>query len=399
MKLKPPSKIIFGGIGLILAIPALLLLIKQKIGDVRPAILPPSRNIAETNTPNQPQQPGSALDFPLKVPAGFEIGIFAKDLGSARDLEYSPGGVLLVSSPSTGTVYALPDRNNDGKADEVKPVITNLNSPHGLAFHNGKLFIAESTQLARYNWDENNLKATFDKTLMNLPTGNHSAHTIIFDKTGRLFVKIGSSCNVCVEDRGLIKVTDQNGNNPKTYATGLRNAPFMVFNPKTDDLWVTEMGRDYLGDNLPPDEINIVKEGKNYGWPYCYGNKVHDDNFDKRPIGANFCGQTEAPIFEIPAHNAPLGLAFIESSQFPSEWQGDLLVALHGSWNSSVLVGYKVVHLKVNGNTITDSDDFITGFLSGSSALGRPVDLLFDKNGSLYLSDDKAGVIYKIVKK
>ncbi|MFI5205702.1 MAG: PQQ-dependent sugar dehydrogenase, partial [Candidatus Paceibacterales bacterium] len=175
--------------------------------------------------------------------------------------------------------------------------------------------------------------------------------------------------------------------------------PFIQFNPKTGELWGTEMGRDYLGDNIPPDEINIIREGVNYGWPNCYGDRVADTSFNQDAT----CQFTQSPIYQIPAHSAPLGLTFINSSQFPADWQGDLLVAYHGSWNRTLPTGYKVIHMKVNGNTISGVSDFLTGFIgvgakSGADALGRPVDLTFDKSGNLFLSDDKTGDVYIIQK-
>lgn len=164
-------------------------------------------------------------------------------------------------------------------------------------------------------------------------------------------------------------------------------------------MWGTENSRDWLGDNAPPDGINIIRDGKNYGWPVCYGNKFHDKNFDPKGEQATYCADTLAPIFEIQSHSAPLGLTFINSKQFPDSQQGDLLVAYHGSWNRTEPTGYKVVRLVVEGNQITKQEDFLTGFLQGSDASGRPVDLEFDKTGSLYISDDKANAVYKIVKK
>ena len=156
------------------------------------------------------------------------------------------------------------------------------------------------------------------------------------------------------------------------------------------------MGRDNLGDNLPPDEINIIRKGQDYGWPKCYGNKVHDTSFDR--IGFDPCADTQSPIYKIPAHSAPLGLAFIDSSQFPSDWKNDLLVAYHGSWNRSVPTGYKIVHMKVQGNGIIKAEDFLTGFIQEGIVVGRPVDLLFDNQGNLFISDDKGGFIYMVQK-
>lgn len=339
-------------------------LLKTRVGDIRPAVLPPKSESLKMQN----------------------LSVFAQNLGGVRDLEFSPQGTLLASVPSQGKVIALVKKNGTAQIQEI---LTNLNSPHGIAFYNNQLFVAEETQVVRYNWNEQNLTASQDKVLFDLPPrGNHFTRSLVFDKEGKLYVSVGSTCNVCNErdERyASVLISDKEGNNPRVFAKGLRNAVFLTLNPKSGDVWVTEMGRDFLGDNLPPDEINILKEG-DYGWPNCYGNKVPDRNFNPSAD----CSNTEGPIFEIPAHSAPLGLTF--------DPQGDLLVAYHGSWNRSVPDGYKVVKMTVEGDTITKAEDFITGFINGSQAIGRPVDLIFDKEGNLYMSDDKAGVVYLIPK-
>ena len=410
--------------------------IKQRVGDIRPAIFPSAQNITNIIENNQRVSPkpsetvttkvGDNPQFPLKLPAGFRIGIFAKNLGKPRDLEFSPAGTLLASIPEQGKVFVLPDSNNDGQADEVKTLLSGLNKPHGLAFYpfdsaqgrQDKLFVAELTRVVRYTWNETNLTATQDKVLFSLPPslGGHNTRSLVFNRKGQLFVTIGSTCNVCRELNdwyAAVIVSDADGNNPRVFAKGLRNSVFLTVNPKTNEVWAGDMGRDYLGDNLPPEEINILRDGRDYGWPICYGNKIHDSNFDPSPPAGRSgqaCANTEAPIFEYQAHSAPLGLTFINSPQFPADWQGDLLISYHGSWNRSVPTGYKIVHLKVNENTITGAEDFLTGFLparnvthsvageQGSEALGRPVDVIFDIAGSLYISDDKAGAVYKVIR-
>lgn len=343
---------------------------------------------------------GDIPGFPLTLLEGYTIRVFAEGLNGPRVLAFSPGGTLLVSTPSRNQVIALPDINRKGKAQTKKVVVNGENNVHGVAFYGNKLFVAGTDRVVRYNWEENGLQASLDKVLFSLPkNNNHNRRTIAFDSTGRLYVSVGSTCNVCYENderSGTIIVSDTEGDNPKVFAKGLRNAAFIKSNPETGELWGTEMGRDYLGDNLPPDEINIIKEGKNYGWPVCFGNKVHDTDFDASAVDP--CSGTEPPIFEIPAHSAPLGLTFINSPQFPADWQGDLLVAYHGSWNRTAPTGYKVVHLKVDENRITQAEDFLTGFLHEESILGRPVDLLFDSYGNLYISDDKSGSVYIVQK-
>jgi len=363
-----------------------------------------SQNSTSENSASYKISSGVVPNISLQLPTNYVVHVFASGLGSPRVLQFSPNGTLLVTNPAGNNVYALPDKNNDGVTDEEKVVISGENHVHGLAFFDGKLYIADVDKVVRYNFDESNLTATLDKVLFALPGNNdHNNRTLTFNSSGFMFVTVGSTCNVCretPEQGGSVWVSNANGDNPKIFASGLRNAAFTAINPATNELWGSEMGRDYLGDNTPPDEINIIKEGQNFGWPNCYADKIHDTNFDKS--SNNPCNSTTSPIYQIPAHSAPLGITFINSSQFPADWQGDLLVALHGSWNRSTAIGYKVVHLNVSGNTILGSDDFLTGFLQGStkdSSLGRPVDMAFDKSGNLYLSDDKAGNIYIIQKK
>lgn len=343
---------------------------------------------------------GAIPDPPLTLPPGYVIRIFASGLDGPRVLKFSPGGTLLVSEPTANRVVALTDKNQRGVTSANKVVINGANHVHGLAFFGGKLFVAEVNRVVRYNWDEDNLAASFDKVLFQLPDNNdHNNRALTFDNTGRLYVSVGSTCNVCRENSawsGTVIVSNSAGDIPQVFATGLRNAAFTAINPLSGELWGTEMGRDYLGDDLPPDEINIIRSEKNYGWPFCYGNKIHDTNFDSAITDP--CANTTAPIFEIPAHSAPLGLTFINSTQLPPDWQNDLLVAYHGSWNRSVPTGYKVVRLQMEGNNILGASDFITGFINNGQVSARPVDLTFDKLGNLYISDDKAGNIYIVQK-
>lgn len=393
------KKILLGIVLFIVIMIGIAWVIKQKIGDIRPALLPaPKQHNSSNKLMLQPKK-GEVLSIPLSVPQGYHIGLFAKNLGKARDLEFSPEGILLVSIPNEGTVKALIDSNNDGISDETKDILTGLDNPHGLAFYNGKLFVAEETKMVRYSWDGNAVSAQKEKELFDLPTGGrHTTRTIAFDKNGNMFVSIGSTCDVCYEKDeriSTVMISDAEGKKPQIYAKGLRNAPFITIHPETNQLWGTEMGRDGLGDDIPPDEINIIQQNKDYGWPRCYGNKISDDSFAK---SSSYCPNTESPIFEIQAHSAPLGLTFIHSDQF-SDWKGDLLVAYHGSWNRSSPVGYKVVKLDVKGNTIVKEEDFVTGFLQGSQAVARPVDVIFDKEGNLYISDDKDGNIFIVSQK
>ena len=237
-------------------------------------------------------------------------------------------------------------------------------------------------------------------TVENLPTepgrDDHVSRTIGFNSAGKMYVSVGSSCNVCVEQdrrRAAILEFNSDGSNYRLFAEGIRNAVGFVFHPVTGEIWATENGRDYLGEDLPPDEINILQEENHYGWPYCYGEQISDPEFND----ARFCATTKPSVHDIQAHSAPLGLRFIQSTQFPEEWDGDLLVAYHGSWNRREPTGYKVVRLDVEGDAIVGEEDFISGWLKrDGSVLGRPVDLIFDSAGALYISDDKSGFIYRV---
>jgi glucose/arabinose dehydrogenase len=350
---------------------------------------------------------GQSADSRLTKPEGYDLTIFSEDAPGARDLQFTPDGTLLVSLRTQGKVIALPDQNNDGHADQAIEVLKGLQNPHGLAFWQGKLFVAEEKQVSRYSWDEQNKTATLERKLFDTPDGirlpggggGHQTRSLTFDPQGNLYISIGSTCNVCEQKEpwhAAVVITDQDGNNPRVFSKGLRNAVFLATHPQTGKIWVTEMGRDQLGDNIPGEEINILQENMHYGWPYCYGQRIYDSQFGRQT--PEFCQSTVPPIFEMQAHSAPLGLAFVESDQFPADWQGDLLVAFHGSWNRSVPTGYKVVKLDVEGETITGQTDVVAGFLQGRQSFGRPVDVTFDAAGHLYISDDKAGTVYLLRK-
>ncbi len=255
----------------------------QNFRGIGPAVRPPSGNIA-TILETTPKQAVNTTGLPLTLLPGFSIHIFAKNLGVARVLAWDPQGTLLVSIPSQGKVVALPDRNGDGVADETRTVLTGLDKPHGLAFRDGKLYVAQTGEVDVYAYDPAAFRATDKKNLFDLPAnGIHYTRTIGFGPDGRLYVSVGSDCNVCVEKdprRTKILVANPDGTDLKEFASGLRNTVFFTWHPTTHELWGNDMGRDLLGDDIPPDEINILKEGKFYGWPYCYGKNIVDREFD-----------------------------------------------------------------------------------------------------------------------
>jgi glucose/arabinose dehydrogenase len=341
----------------------------------------------------------------LKMPDGFHISVFA-EVDGARLLVFSPGGRLLVSASGEGKVVVLPDSKHTGKADSVVTLLAGLNEPHGLAFYEGKLYVAENDKVRRYDWDEKNLRATNPKLIANLPTdGGHSTRTLLF-LHDKMYVSAGSSCNVCIEKdprRAAVMEFNPDGTGQKIFARGLRNAVGLAVNPKTDTVWVTVNGRDWLGDDLPPETIyDLGQGGGDAGWPYCYGDRVPDPNFTK--AGDNRCQSVMRPKVQMQAHSAPLGLAFGEGTMFPPEYRDSLYVAFHGSWNRSVPTGYKVVCVKLddNGQPIGGAEDFITGWLAPGEKkkgrwMGRPVGIVFGPDGAMYLSDDAGGVIYRVI--
>ncbi len=363
-------------------------------GPVPNIVRPPADN-AVSDAPST-----NTTGLPLELPNGFAITTFARGLGKPRVLAFDPAGTLLTSIPSQSKIVALPDTNGDGTADEAITVLDGLNLPHGLAFHEGKLYVAETNAVAVYEYDASVKRATNRKKIIDLPGGgNHFSRTIGFGPDGKLYISVGSSCNVCNEKdwrRAKILVANADGSGLRDYATGLRNSVFFLWHPKTREMWATDMGRDMLGDNTPPEEVNIVKDGGFYGWPYCYDNKVHDRAFDRSDEARQKCEGSVIPHITFQAHSAPLGLAVIPDS-WPEQYRGDLLVSYHGSWNRSQPTGYKVARFDLDDALASKGEsDFLRGFLVGDAAVGRPVDLVFDKESRLYVSDDKAGVVYRV---
>ncbi len=371
-------------------------------GAIITSLKPPSEDI----TKKLPQ--GSDLDTPLTIPTGFRLAVFAdlRKIGAPRVLTFDTDGNLVASIPSAGKVIVLPDKNKDGIADQVIDLIHDLDRPHGITFTEGTVYVAETDRVVRYAYHKENMTIGSSQELFKLPSGGRHFTRTIKIHEDKLYTSVGSSCDTCSESdwqRAAILVSNLDGSDLKVYAKGLRNTVFFTFD-NAGRMWGNDMGRDFLGDNLPPDEVNIIENGKDYGWPKCFGKNIHDSKFDKTLYrlapGANICEGLLmiSSTFDYPAHVAPLGIVFIDSPIFSKEDQGDILAAFHGSWNSSIAVGYKVVKLDVEGSRVVKMEDFITGWLKGRDVLGRPVDLIFDKDGVLYISDDKANLVYILTK-
>lgn len=346
-------------------------------------------------------RPGAAgAQVQLKVPPGFHVDVFAADLGGVRLMVLDPAGTLLVSVPSRGRVLALPDRNGDGKADATHVVMDRLNKPHGLAFKDGALYIAETGRVLRYEYDPATMKAAQGRVAVpKLPAeGAHWTRTVVVGPDGRLYVSVGSSCNACREPdkrRAAVLRYQADGSGEQLFATGLRNAVGLAFHPGTGVLWATVNERDWRGADVPPDYVTEVKEGADYGWPDCMrvgGQAVADRSVNR----VARCEGLTPPTVEIQAHSAPIGLAFYTGTQFPAEYRGSLFVAYRGSWNRIVPTGYKVVRIRFQDGQPAGMEDFATGWLEGAASWGRPVDVLVGRDGALYVSDQGAGRIYRI---
>lgn len=320
----------------------------------------------------------------LVVPAGFRVETFAH-VADARFMALGPDGAIYVSEPNLGQIVRLVDTGR-GVADSVRIVASGLDEPHGLAFHAGALYIAAHTGVVRL--------ANGVQTILNHYTGGggHWTRTIVFGgpPDSAMYVSIGSSCNLCVErdsDRAVIMRYDADGSHGRVFARGLRNAVGLAFEPGTGALWATVNERDNIEPNhedLPPDRLDIVRDGGDYGWPYCYGDHVPNPEYHDSAR----CASEIPPVLGFQAHSAPLGLAF---------YRGDILVAFHGSWNRRIPTGAKVVRVHLANGHPSGYDDFVTGWQrSNGSRWGRPVDVLVARDGSVLISDDFAGAIYRV---
>ncbi len=336
----------------------------------------------------------------LKVPDGFRIEIFAEGLEGARFMALGPDSAVYLTIPRAGKVVALYG-DGEGPADRIETVVEKLNRPHGIAFHDGALWVAETDAVVKFPAYPGGRAGDPVTVVEDLPGGgNHWSRTIVFGPDdGMLYVSVGSTCNVCIEDdarRAAITRYRADGSGEERFATGLRNAVGLAWHPVTHELWATHNGRDWLGDDLPPEEIvNIVIQGGDYGWPYCYGDRVPNPDIEMQ--NPSRCDATIPPAITDTAHSAPLGCAFYTGDQFPEEYHGDLFVAYHGSWNRSEPTGYKVVRVVAEEGKPVEILDFVSGFLPPEGkAIGRPVDVLVDIDGSLVISDDAAGRLFRV---
>jgi glucose/arabinose dehydrogenase len=350
--------------------------------------------------PGEPLESGLLAER-LSLPPGFAIAVYAEDLPGARMLRFTERGDLLVSLPKEGRIVLLErDGNGDGRPDGRRDILSGLNRPHGLDFHEGWLYVAETDAVGRIRFDAatRKLRGQYEYVVTGLPGGgNHWSRSLRFGPDGWMYVAVGSSCNVCEEEdprRAALLRFRPDGSEAGIYADGLRNTVGFDWRPGTGELYGVDNGRDLLGDDLPPEELNRIEQGRFYGWPYAYGNRVRDPDFGE--AHGDRIKASMPPVHELPAHSAPLGIAFLRGGHWPADYQGAALVTLHGSWNRSRKQGYEVVSLHFGPDGRIEERKFATGFEINDDVAGRPVDVAEGPDGAIYLSDDFADSVYRV---
>ncbi len=335
------------------------------------------------------------------MPAGFAIEVYA-EVNNARSMAMSPEGTLYVGNRNGDKVYAVKDTDGDLKADKRWVIASGLNMPNGVAVNDGDLYVAEVSRITKYADIEANLGKTLTPTVIkeDYPTETHHGWKYIaFGPDGRLYVPVGAPCNICKSEKEIyasITSINKDGTDLQIYANGVRNTVGFTWHPETKQMWFTDNGRDMLGDDMPPCELNRITEaGQHFGYPYCHGGTISDPDFGKNEP----CEKFVKPAQNLGAHVAPLGLKFYTGTNFPEAYRNNLFIAEHGSWNRSKKSGYKVSMVKVeNAETSTAYETFASGWLDEAEqkSWGRPVDVLVLEDGSMLVSDDQAGVIYRI---
>lgn len=344
----------------------------------------------------------------IKLPDGFKISIYAEGITDARSLSRTPDGkIVFVGNRRRKNVYALSDTDGDMVVDKTykwaSKTGTDWNSPNGVAYHNGDLYVAEINRILRFPDIMNNLDDPKQEVIFeDYPTdGHHGWKFIAFGPDGKLYVPVGAPCNVCESDKEVYaSITRMNpdGSNMEVYAKGVRNTVGFAWDPKTEKMWFTDNGRDMMGDDIPACELNYAPEkGMNFGFPYWHQGDIPDPDFGDKFPRANF---TE-PKYKFEPHSAPLGLRFYQGDMFPAKYKNNIIVAQHGSWNRTLdagHIGYQLRFVQVEGDKVISSEIFASGWLNkeDNKGWGKPVDILEMPDGSILVSDDVAGLIYRI---
>ena len=330
----------------------------------------------------------------VRLPPGFVIEEYA-DVPKARSLAFGDRGTLFVSTRKARSVYAVVE-NDDGTTRTIE-LLNRMSTPNGIAFFEGDLYVAEIDRVFRYRDIEDNLEADLEGELLDIDLPSDRSHGwryIGFGPDGKLYISIGAPCNIC-NRFGYAKIIRMNpdGSERETYASGIRNSVGFTWHPETDELWFTDNGRDMLGDDLPPDELNRVeRQGLHFGYPFCHGGDLPDPKYGE----GRDCAAYTPPVQKLGPHVAALGVKFYTGDMFPPEYRGQVFIAEHGSWNRSKKIGYRITLVRLDGNEAVGYEPFAEGWLQNEQVSGRPVDLIVKDDGSLLVSDDYTGKIYRI---
>ncbi|AYO58224.1 glucose dehydrogenase [Chryseobacterium sp. 6424] len=365
--------------------------------------IPPKEVTKITHATNYPEH----LDFLpemvnlLKPAEGWSVSIAASGLGKPRMLYLTPEGNIYITRRDAGDVLLLRDLNKDGKFEDLKTVVAEFKGVHGITMKDGWLYLCNNNELRRYRVDADGMLSGKEMLFNDMPSaGQHPNRTMDFGPDGKLYISIGTLCNDCKEmDREAATMVQVDPTTWKRtiFASGLRNTIGFDWHPQTQELWGVDNGGDAKGDDWPPEELNKLMTGKNYGYPFAYGKREVDKSRED-PAGNSkekWVENTEPSSYEFQAHMAPIGFQFFPAG---TPFSGDGIVAWHGSWNRSTPVGFKVQWVKfVNGNP-TGAEDFLTGFLKGKTRFGRPAGVAIAPNGTVYISDDANGVLYRLTK-
>jgi len=335
----------------------------------------------------------------IKLPPGFTIDVYSESVPGARSLALSPNGILYVGTRNAGKVYALVDRDKDGRAEQVHTIASGLETPNGVAWKDGALYVAEISRVLRFDGIDGRLaRPPAPKVVTDaLPKDRHHGWKFIrFGPDGRLYVPVGAPCNVC-EPKDPIYSTITRlpaaGGKPEIFAHGIRNTVGFDWHPRTRELWFTENGRDRMGDDVPPDVLDHApRAGLHFGFPYCHGASIPDPEFGK----GRKCSEFVPPAIKLGPHVAALGMRFYTGEMFPHGYRDQIFIAEHGSWNRSTPIGYRVTLVRLQGNRAVSYETFAEGWLQGGKAWGRPVDVEVLPGGALLVSDDEAGAVYRI---
>lgn len=340
---------------------------------------------------------GPAYPEEIVLPDGFEISVYA-EVPFARSLALGKDGAVFVGSRDGDAVVAVRDEDGDGVGETVREIAGGLDTPNGVAYRDGSLYIAEVSRILRVDGvdaDPGEPVVVRD----DLPADTHHGWKFIaFGPDDKLYVPVGAPCNVCSrEDERYAALLRMNpdGSELEVYASGIRNTVGFAWHPTTGELWFTDNGRDELGDDVPRDELNHAPEpGLHFGFPYCHQGDVLDPEYG----AGRDCGDYMAPAQQLGPHVAALGMRFYTGEMFPAAYRGQVLIAEHGSWNRSEPIGYRVSMVRLGGDESRGYEVFAEGWLRGSGeAWGRPVDVLVMPDGALLVSDDEAGKLYRVV--